>query len=329
MLGVKAIGEGDKYMNNKKTLGITGGLFLSIIVLLGSALFIGCSSDTGAFQENISYTGIDTLTMDASFFDVEVVSHSQPSVSGIINVPNRLKRRRVTVKQEQSGATLRITVEGRWRGGGFLSSETANIKINVPADTAIDIKTSSGSILVKSIDTEIIKVLSSSGKISVLECGAALTAKSSSGNIVIEDCAGSKDLDSSSGDIVVQDSDGDIEVESSSGKQTLTGIAGSIGAKSTSGKREISGVEGVLDLRSSSGNINGSTVTIDGDSSFQTTSGSIEIDFINDLDEFTMNLSSSSGKINAGQTKAKGTVVAGNGVIQITGKSSSGRQTYK
>ena len=70
-------------------------------------------------------------------------------------------------------------------------------------------------------------------------------------------------------------------------------------------------------------------MTLIDDSSFQTSSGSIDVDYTNSLDELAFSLSSTSGKINAGSTNAKGTVKTGSGGIQIEGKSTSGRQTYR
>ncbi|MBW2092016.1 MAG: DUF4097 family beta strand repeat protein, partial [Deltaproteobacteria bacterium] len=64
------------------------------------------------------------------------------------------------------------------------------------------------------------------------------------------------------------------------------------------------------------------------DSSFRATSGKIDLDFINDMDEFTFDLRSSSGRIEIGSTKAKGKLLIGNGSIRIHGKTSSGDQSY-
>lgn len=92
---------------------------------------------------------------------------------------------------------------------------------------------------------------------------------------------------------------------------------------------EISDHEGGLSLESSSGKQAGRNIRITKDSSFRTTSGKINIDFINDIDDFTFDLHSSSGRIKVGLTTAKGRVVTGKGKILIKGKSSSGEQTYR
>jgi hypothetical protein len=82
-------------------------------------------------------------------------------------------------------------------------------------------------------------------------------------------------------------------------------------------------------LQASSGKIHGEQITLTGNSSFRTSSGSIDYDFTNDIDELKFELESSSGQIVAGGTSAKGTVITGNGDILVKGKSSSGRQSYE
>jgi lia operon protein LiaG len=300
-----------------------------VLMVLGSALWIGCSESTEPFEETQSFTGIAKLAVDGSFFEVEVIGHAQDSVETEVTIPDRIRRRGVTVSRQKSGSTLEVSVEGRRVGSGFLSFEQPRIKIKAPFDTEIVVETSSGSIAVEAIATRSIDLSSSSGGIGILDCEAALSAKSSSGKIDIDSTVGPKDLSSSSGNMLVQDSDGDIDANSSSGRQTYEGVNGSINATSTSGKIDLTESDGTLELQSTSGNLHGSDVTLRGDSSLQTSSGTIDVDFTNDLEELTLDLESSSGKISAGRTSAKGTVVAGSGSIHVHGKSSSGRQTYK
>ena len=113
------------------------------------------------------------------------------------------------------------------------------------------------------------------------------------------------------------------------GKQVYDGIKGDIFAHSSSGNLNITDHEGGLNLESSSGKQTGRDIRITKDSSFRTRSGKIDFDFINNIDDFTFDLSSSSGKIKVGSTNAKGRVVTGNGKILLEGRSSSGGQVYR
>ena len=252
-----------------------------------------------------------------------------PAVEIEVTMPERMKRRGIAVTAEQSGSELLIQVEGVIRFFRFLSAGKTIISISAPVATDLEIETSSGSITVEGIATRAVSLEASSGNINITDIDAEITATCSSGDISVESCEGAKILESSSGNITVRNSPGDIDTESSSGRQTYVNIAGSIISRSSSGTIGITGAEGAFELRASSGNIEGSEMTLIDDSSFQTSSGSIDVDYTNSLDELAFSLSSTSGKINAGSTNAKGTVKTGSGGIQIEGKSTSGRQTYR
>ena len=302
---------------------------LAILTAIVAGIFVGCSRRSTPAEENFSFTDVEKVVVDGSFFKIEIVGHSADSVETRVTMPENMRRRGVSVSHEKTGSTLNVSVERRKLSGGFLSWRQSRIVIKAPFDTELEVATSSGSISAEAIATRTIKLSASSGGIDVLNCDAALSVGTSSGKIVVDSCAGSKSLSSTSGGIVVRNSDGEIEADSSSGKQTYDKITGSISGTTSSGKIEVSDITGALGLRSASGGQYGEGVTLTGNSSFQTSSGSIDFDFANDMDDFTLNLESSSGKINAGATSARGVVVTGSGAIIIEGKSSSGRQTYR
>jgi DUF4097 and DUF4098 domain-containing protein YvlB len=199
----------------------------------------------------------------------------------------------------------------------------------VPHECEVKIKNTSGEVRVERIASREIQIQSTSGNIDIRRTSADLQLSSSSGKIWIEGCHGNKDLRASSGNITVHDSEGDLKVETSSGKQAYDGIKGDISAHSSSGELSITKHEGGLNLESTSGKQTGRDIRITKDSSFRTSSGKIDFAFINGIEDFTFDLTSSSGKIRVGSTNAKGRVVTGNGKILIKGKSSSGGQIYR
>jgi DUF4097 and DUF4098 domain-containing protein YvlB len=199
----------------------------------------------------------------------------------------------------------------------------------VPYKCEVKIISSSGDVTFEGITSQEIHLQTSSGDIDIRRTSADFHLSSSSGEIRIEDCYGNKDLRATSGNITVHDSDGNLKVATSSGNQAYDGIKGDIFAYSSSGNLNITDHEGGLNLESTSGDQTGRDISITKDSSFRATSGKSDFDFINDMDDFTFDLTSSSGKIKIGSTNAKGRVVTGNGKILIKGKSSSGRQIYR
>lgn len=301
---------------------------VAILVVLGPLGFPGGSSGGAARDDSFSLTGIRKLVVDGSFFTVDVAGHSGTAVEAAITLSPRLRSRGVKVIHEQRGLELHVRVERPLFSISVRPGETAMMEFSIPRDTELQVSNSSGSVgvtgLTAGVDLEV-----SSGRIHVKDVTATITANSSSGNITIEACRGRKKLEASSGTISVLSSSGDVVSHTSSGAHIYTSIKGSITAESSSGGMTLTDTEGTLDLRSSSGSHSGTDVTVTGDSSFRTSSGAIDFDFTNSIDDFTFDLRSSSGTISVEGTRAEGTVKMGSGVISIKGNSSSGRQTYK
>jgi len=304
-------------------------IFLSVFIYFGLwQFFLGGISI--AKEENLKFTGVEKLVVEGSFFSVEVTGHTGKSVEAQIITPDRILKDGVKVLHEHTNSELKFWVEKEILSSINLSfGESCKMHFKVPHELEVNLINSSGKIKVERITSRDMHLQSSSGAIEIRRISANLHLYSSSGKIQIEDCNGNKDLRTSSGRIMVLKSDGNVKAETSSGRQTYESIRGDIFANSSSGALEIFDHEGGLHLESSSGKQIGRNIRITKDSSFRTTSGKINIDFINDIVDFTFDLHSSSGRIKAGLTTAKGRVVTGKGKIIIKGKSSSGEQIYR
>ena len=126
--------------------------------------------------------------------------------------------------------------------GGWLSLGSSylwmDLTIEVPEDLALDVRDSSGDVLLKNT--------------------AAVEIKDSSGDIEVENARGSVSISDSSGDIEIDKADGDVTIESdSSGDIDATDINGTVLVKSdSSGDIEVSHVrDNVIVERDSSGDI--------------------------------------------------------------------------
>jgi lia operon protein LiaG len=281
-------------------------------------------------EETFEYSGIKELQVDGMFFKVRVEGYSGNIVQGVVKIPKKLARDNyVEVSHVKRGTTLTVRVEKKKVVIPPFSDE-AVIEIRVPVDAGIDLKTASGVIEIRLIDTDEIRLSSSSGKIYAQDLTAGgVSVRSSSGAISIDGCRGTLQIESSSGRVTAREVTGDISTDTSSGAQAYEAIEGNIDAQSSSGKISISDQTGTLKLRATSGVLEGNDIHLKGDSSFTTSSGKISFDFINDIDEFSFDLNSSSGMLSAGKSRAKGMLVFGSGKIQIIGKSTSGAQTYR
>ena len=319
-------------MNTQITNRLVKSINLTIItsfIMLSAFCLITKDAKATPVEENFEYSGIKELEVDASFFNVQVSGYNGDTVEGQIIVPqNFIKKNYVEVLHSKKGSVLEILVKKK-KGWIPPSTEDKIIKIRVPRDIKVDLMTSSGDIEIEDIETGDIRLKSSSGDIQAKDLSASINIGSSSGDIDTINCSGPLNIKSSSGDQSVKEVTGDISADTSSGKQFYEGITGNIEAESTSGDITINGQTGTLDLRASSGDLKGRDVYLEGDSSFSTSSGKINFEFKNDFDEFSFDLQSNSGKLSVGQSRVKGKLVIGSGKIKITGKSSSGDQSYQ
>ncbi len=159
--------------------------------------------------------------------------------------------------------------------------------------------------------------------------GTALSVETSSGNIVVETVNGAKSLLSSTGNITVRSSRGAVDARSSTGNQRYDYLNGDVRAQSSTGAIELTNVEGRAELESSTGRLWGRALRITGDSRFRTSTGRIEMDFANPLEDFTFSVQSVTGLIDIGGAEARGRVQKGGGPLRITAQTTTGRQTYR
>ncbi len=157
----------------------------------------------------------------------------------------------------------------------------------------------------------------------------ALVLQTSTGNIVVETVNGTKKIETTTGSITVRSSSGAVEGRSSTGNQRYDYVTGDVRARSSTGAIELSNVEGAAELESSTGRLWGRNVRLTADASFRTSTGHIEMDFANPLEDFTFSLESITGAIELGGTRARGKVESGSGRLHVTARTSTGRQTYK
>ena len=129
-------------------------------------------------------------------------------------------------------------------------------------------------------------------------------------------------------ELKVTGSDGAVMAESSSGSQDYRDVKGEIVANAESGSIRLDDVTGVLSISAGSGDVTGISVALTGDSSFTTSSGSIDMTFENSEGELSFDLDAGSGEIRVGDTHGADRVIIGTGGIEVRGRSESGDQDY-
>jgi DUF4097 and DUF4098 domain-containing protein YvlB len=347
------------YNNDEGDIMKQNIICILILCLMTISLYPGGNPD---MIKEFEYSQIDNVEIRGALYAVTIVGKNSAMVKGKIETQNKY----YMLHFKQEGNTLVIWYDKPW--WAFLSISMKNkLTMEVPLSTNITIENSSGNVDVKNISAEGVYLMTTSGSIfaeyikakqryqstsgsitvSTLKSpdeiflkattgdiiinnmDADLNAHLASGSIAISEATGEKTLQSTSGSINVSFSSGNIVGQSNSGKHTYKGISGNLKAQSTSGSIIVQESEGAMELRTTSGSIKGEQINILGDSAFTATSGSISMDYTNSTDDFTFNLITNSGNLTVDDTRRKKELHTGNGSITITGKTTSGKQTYR
>jgi len=157
-----------------------------------------------------------------------------------------------------------------------------------------------------------------------------LSVENGAGNLSINNLSTEKlSIATTGGNITLTNSNAALKAASTTGSQTYRQVFGAITAQSTDGNIEVDGESGLLTLASQSGALSGKGIWLQGDASFTTTTGSINMTFENGLDTLHFNLTSSTGALAVGNLTGKQSLSWGDGGVTITGTSTTGSQSYE
>jgi DUF4097 and DUF4098 domain-containing protein YvlB len=273
--------------------------------------------------DRVSMSGITHLIIDGTCIAIDITGNN-----GTDQVEMKGKRlsEDIEVKSTRDNSTLTVWVEH-----GFPPlplSCTGKLIFDIPHGVRLTVNTLSGSIDIENCETDTITVLSKSGIIDIERCKALIDLTTASGEVDIEQSQGTLLCDSKSGQVDIEFYNGNLSIHTVSGAQDYEFINGLIDAKTISGSIDIDQFNGELHLESTSGEIDGDMIRCTAHSSFKSNSGEIAIDLLNDFSDFTFELTSKSGTLEAGRRKAKGTLNTGTGTITIRGTTVSGAQEY-
>lgn len=298
-------------------------------VLLIAFVFLGLSSraQTMLADERFDAEGIDKVEIRGGWANVYIEDTSGKAVKfeGWIKGPKKYKGD-IRIESSLDGSTLVIWVEKPNNTWGNFSAE---FKLKVPLNTTVLAKNGSGNMYADGLVGEEISLKCSSGNLEATNLAGNLYLKTSSGNLSGFDLEGNTQATSSSGSLRIDGLVGNLDCRSSSGRIYLTDVSNSIvTAESSSGGVSLDNVNGKLDIESTSGSIRGEDVNLKGDSFFETSSGSINIELENDISSMSFDLKASSGNLKVGSNRSDDRLIIKRGGVQVTGRSSSGSQSY-
>ncbi len=282
-------------------------------ILAGMAVFM-CGMSTalplaaeGSAEgpRDFSGRGFTSVRVDAGTVAVEITGN----LGSRVDVRPRNLPPGMDLEYRERGSELEVWVERYFPlpSGG----RDAVIIIDLPSEVELDVETSTGGIQVELMESEQVRL------------------ESSTGAIYLADLSGDARVESNTGEIQVERIAGNLRVRGSTGSQDLRDINGSVDAKTTTGSITIRSSAGSFTLETGTGSQQGRELLVTGDSSFESTTGSIHMDFRNQLEDFFFDLESSVGGIEVGSVSGRGELIFGRGPISIRGESSTGSQSYR
>ncbi|MFK7953529.1 MAG: DUF4097 domain-containing protein [Ekhidna sp.] len=299
---------------------------VGLILVLSS---IGVSAQTVLASAELEAQNVDEVRIKGSFVDVYVNKGERVYFKGEINGSGDEGDYRFDT--EIIGSTLVIEVirernNVSWKGYNMKESR---IDLTIMDGVSLDIDNSSGDIKVANLRANESRIKATSGDITLRSVVANLKVETSSGDIDIDGLTGDSRIESTSGDQKLTSTKGNIETRASSGDIDVVEFNGLVEITATSGDIEIKRGVGRLKVQTSSGSIDGSGIELKGNANFRATSGDVEIDFINDIDDLSFDLTASSGDLEVGNRSGSRRLMIDKGGIKVTGVTSSGDQEYE
>jgi hypothetical protein len=159
--------------------------------------------------------------------------------------------------QERPGE-VRVVAKRRdtWRSvlGGDWFNGPVQIAVHVPRATAIDVKTSGGSVDASGLARDV-RVRSSGGSLHMTDIEGGIEGRTSGGSVRVRQVRGSTMIGTSGGSIEVADAGGDVRAHTSGGGIRIDGAGGEVDASSSGGSVEIRQAAGRVDAHTSGGPI--------------------------------------------------------------------------
>lgn len=178
----------------------------------------------------------------------------------------------------QTGNSLSIAVKNRTDASTFNWKDRMEVsfRLQVPRETACDLRTSDGNISLKGLTGDQ-KGRTSDGNLEFAGISGALMASTSDGNISVHKVAGPVEVKSSDGDIRFEDVNGEARASTSDGNISAVRISGNASLKTSDGNISFEDLSGSLTASTSDGNVTGNVVELKRELTIKTSDGNIAV----------------------------------------------------
>ena len=287
-----------------------------------------------AFAQNVlvdskkAYSGIRQIEIESGWLNVTY----KGGAASEVNVEAYLESNNsdqdiifVTV-----GDVLKISHARKQNNYNWNTKNKGYLNITGPEGIALDVRGSSGNVIVENVSNDNTSLRVSSGNITATNITGDLSISATSGNLTADGVSGNVSSGLTSGNGNFYKVKGDLNYESTSGSLDADGVDGEINVKLTSGNAKINNAGPLGTLQFTSGNVRATNVGLGPNTKFSGTSGNFRVQTSSDLKSYNFSLKASSGNLKVGSVNTGKSLEIDNGSPNwIRGNISSGNITIE
>ena len=287
-----------------------------------------------AFAQNVlvdskkAYSGIRQIEIESGWLNVTY----KGSAASEVNVEAYLESNNsdqdiifVTV-----GDVLKISHARKQNNYNWNTKNKGYLNITGPEGIALDVRGSSGNVIVENVSNDNTSLRVSSGNITATHITGDLSISATSGNLTGDGVSGNVSSGLTSGNGNFYRVKGNLNYESTSGSLDADGVDGEINVKLTSGNAKINNAGPLGTLQFTSGNMRATNVGLGPNTKFSGTSGNFRVQTSSDLKSYNFSLKASSGNLKVGSVNTGKSLEIDNGSPNwIRGNISSGNITIE
>ena len=290
------------------------------VVLMGLPLI--------ASAQNIitkQYAGIESLEIEGGALEVTYTGktgHKDVDITAFLGPEEERERDLVFVTM---GNVLKIAYKSNKKFNHY-NGPKRYVQISGPENIKLQVKNSSGQVIVDQVSSEETQLMVSSGQIKASNITGDLILKGSSGNIQASEISGSVTCSLTSGSSRLENIGGNLDFSSTSGRLNASRVGGKVDAKLTSGSISLDDIGELGEIAISSGNVKATGAKLGNTTHFKGSSGSFSINTPSDLTAFNYDLQASSGSVSVGKSSGGKKLMIQNGAsATVKGNISSGQ----
>jgi hypothetical protein len=235
--------------------------------------------------KNNTFKNIKNLHLSTSSGDITIKKSSNGETN--VNVRYTYDEKDFQIIMEEADG--RLILEEKFERGSY--SGNSSWTLEVPDNVTMKLNTGSGDLVIN-------------------ELTGNIKSNSGSGNIELTAVKGELDFNTGSGDVELENMDGQLDLNTGSGNITLRNSKGSYDLNAGSGDIRFDKVSGDFQVNTGSGDIKANSVSIAGNSKFNTGSGNATVSLAAELkSSISINSGSGDSKLQFNGTPISGEIV--------------------